>query len=216
MKIKSFYTNVKLKKIFSTKSIYFFLLSIILILLTQNIFLNLKINNKLKQEEISSKANLMSSKLKVVLSNIEGKKINNIEIVNSLGKTNFSEFFNLYDFVIVVYQNGLVCDPCSDFLFSKWNQAKGSVNKLIYPNLITIGEKLDRKTQLNYLKNNSSGNYFIDKNKTIKNQIIQSDFPVNFVLLVDKNMRVVYATYFTNESKQNFSNLVNKANRYVN
>lgn len=161
------------------------------------------------------KNNYMSVKLSHILSNIEAKVIDDFDLKYSDKTILLTDILNTYDYHIIIYQNGIVCDHCIDFLISNWKQQVTHFPSNLNPNLLIMGDKFDRNTFLTLKKKKLADFYYIDFNHHFKRTVLLNDFPTNFIFLLDNKKQIIYADYFTNDNKEILLEFFNKIIRYT-
>jgi len=215
MKTQSLLSTMNLKVIFSVKHLASVLLIVIIFSIWQNVKMQSVIEHNKNATDRLHKTNYMNSSLSAVLSNAEGLKIKNLVLQNVKGSKTFGKFFEDNNYCIIIFQNGIVCDPCLEFVGTYW-----SGNSYNFPNglsnqLIIIGDKNDRSTFVYLKKNRLENSYFIDINRQIRKDLSLNNLPTNFIFLIDNKQRVIYAEYFTSETKDKFDKFIRKAIRLV-
>lgn len=200
------------KKVFSIKVLLIFSVFVLTLLnlFSYNNFIHLKIQNKSLQEKF-----LLDISLIRETSNIEGTHIGEIELTNLLGKKLFNSFFNNDDYIIIIYQNGLVCDPCMEFFVNYWIINKNSFDSDLSKEMIIVNNTIDGLV-LRYLKSvHMENSFYYDSTNYIHDNIVKIDKPTNFLLFVDKSGEIIYSSYFDTDSKVNLISFINKVNRFL-
>ena len=215
MKTQSLLSTMNLKAIFSVKHLAIVLLLIIIFSIWQNVKLQSIIEHNNEVADRLHKTNYMDSSLSAVLSNAEGLKTKNIVLQNIRGNKTFGNFFENNNYCIIIFQNGIVCDPCSEFVGAYWTENSLKFPKGLSSQLIVIGDKNDRGTFIYLKKNHLEKSYFIDINYQIRKDLSLNNLPTNFLFLFDNKYRVIYSDYFTSETKDKFNEFIRKAIRFV-
>ncbi len=200
-----------IKKVVSVKIVFGLIVIVLSFLFIRN---SVKLNIYKSQLEKIKEVNYAGKALRNITPKIDGAVIENIELKGKNGSMNLNAIFEEKAYIIIVYQNGIVCNPCIEYVSSKWNNKNGFDKDLSYK-MIFISNIFDRAV-LNYLENNKMGDsYFIDTYGIIKKNILKNDLPVNFILLVNKNRQIIYTSTFSVDSEENIDRFLEKANRYV-
>ncbi|MCX6168636.1 MAG: hypothetical protein NTX65_04830 [Ignavibacteriales bacterium] len=148
---------------------------------------------------------------------MEGQIMDNIVLHNVKGKKYLGDLFENHDFFIAVYQNGMVCDPCLEFIQNYWAENSQKFPQGLSDKLIIIGSKNSRDTFVFLKRYNLENSYFIDINQYIqKNLLLSNILPVNFLFLIDKKLHIVYISYFTTIVKDQFKSFVSKSKKLIN
>ncbi len=201
-----------IKKIFSFKV---FIIVVIISLFSWNVISNSRLGILMNDKNFIQNEYLMTTYLTKIASNIEGENIDNIVLKNISGYTTFDSLFKNKDYMIVIYQNGLVCSPCLEFAMGNWTKYKKNFNKNLSQEMIIINYTVDGKV-LRYLNSvNSQKLYYIDSNNYIHDHIVKIDKPTNFLLFINKKRQIIFATYFSIDSRENFIDFITKVNRFL-
>lgn len=148
------------------------------------------------------------------ISNLEGVSIDNIVLRSSNRLVTFNEIILNNEYSIMVYQNGVVCNPCLEHITSKWFSSINKFEHELSKELVILSNIFDKSTYNFLVKRGMENFYFIDTNNIINKNIVKSDLPVSFIFFVNKN-KIIYSSFFSTNSKENFSNFIKKANRYL-
>jgi len=206
---------MNLKAIFSVKHLALVLLLVIVFSIWQNVKMQSIIEHNNNAAAKLHKTNYMDSSLSTVLSTAEGLKIKNLVLQNMRGNKKFRNYFENNNYCFLIFQNGIVCDPCLEFVGTYWSENSYNFPKELSNQLIIIGDKNDRSTFVYLKKNRLENSYFIDINHQIRKDLSLNNLPTNFIFLLDNKQRVIYADYFTSETKNKFDNFIRKAIKFV-
>lgn len=203
---------VWIKKVFSIKIIFGFVIILLSFSFIRN---NIELSILKFQLEEMKEANYTGRALLEITPKIDGAVIENIELKGKNDTKNLNTIFGEKAYTVIVYQNGIVCNPCLEYVTSKWNNSIPEFHMDLSNEIIFISSAFDRSV-LNYLENIMMENsYFIDAKEIIKKSILKNDLPVNFTLLVNKNRQIIYTSTFSSDTKENFDRFLEKANRYI-
>jgi len=216
MENRLLFTNMNFKRTFSNRYLLSFLILIIIIVLWQNINLMSKLTSCNENNDNIHKMNFVDSSVSSVLKNTEGLKVSNLVLQNISGEKYFYDFFAANEYCIIFYINGVVCDPCVDFIGEYWKNHSQYFPKKLSKQLILMENKNDRSTFINLKKNQMEYSYFVDLGHQFRKELTLNDFPTNFVFLFDKNFRIIYSDYFISDRKDKLYSFISKTIRFVN
>lgn len=203
---------ILMRKIFSFKV---FLIIVLVGLSYWNILSIYKIKTLMDEKSFIQSQYRESSYLTKVTSGMEGDRIDNIELKNISGNIKFDYLFKNKGYIIVIYQNELVCSPCLEFVMGYWIKNKKQFNSNLSQDLIIINNIANSST-IRYLSSVHAENaFYIDSKNYIHDNIIKIDKPTNFIFFINKNRQLIFSTYFSTESKDNLIDLLKNANRFL-
>lgn len=189
---------MKLKQIiFNNKNL--FALILILILFTIIYYSN-KINLKDKYER--GNFNLVDSIHRNELFKLKNESLSDLVLINNNRILLINNLFEHDSYIIIFYINGVVCDPCIEFLCTNWENLSSGFPCGLSKALIIIQDKKERETLITLKKYHKLNSYYIDIKGIIKKKIRVNEFPANYIFLLDKNQKIIMANYFTSNSKR--------------
>lgn len=201
-----------IKKILSLKV---FIMFVIIGLTYWNITSYYRLKILLDEKKLIEDQYLITNYLTKAASNMEGYYIDNIGLKNISGYKTFDSLFKEKEYIIAIYQNGLVCSPCLEYVTKSWANYRNQFESSLSPDMIIINNCVDGEV-LRYLNSvNLQSTYYIDSTNYIHDNIVKVDQPTNFLFLINKKRQIIFATYFSVEVKENFVELLQKANRYL-
>ena len=117
--------------------------------------------------------------------------------------------------MIIIFENGFVCDACLDYLTHYWTSNENRFNSALSRRMIILNNTMNG-LGLRYLHSIGMENsYYVDLTNYIHNSIVKIDKPTNFLFFVNKSGKIIYSSYFDTGSKKNLASFINKANRYL-
>ncbi|MGA7837993.1 MAG: hypothetical protein WB996_08505 [Ignavibacteriaceae bacterium] len=201
-----------IKNIFSFKVL---VITIIIILSFLNLFSYNRFVMVKRQKRILQEENLQTMSLLKETSNMEGTHIRDIELKNLSGKEPLNSLYNNKDYIIIIYQNGLVCDPCLEFLTNYWINNSNNFNRNLSRKMIILNNNIDGLV-LRYLHSvHMESSYYVDSTNYIHDNIVKIDKPTNFLFFINKSGEIIYSSYFDTETKEHLGSFLNKANRFL-
>ncbi len=108
---------IYLKKVFSNKIIFGLMILSLSFLWAQN---NVKSSILERNIEEMEENYLEFRSFMKTVNNIEGTSIDNINLKSKNGTISLNSILKNTEYSIVIYQNGIVCNPCLEYIFSKW------------------------------------------------------------------------------------------------
>lgn len=160
---------------------------------------------KLDTEYNKKNQNLADEILTKIIAKTEGHTIPNLTLRNTEEITNLSNLMSENKYLIIIYQNGVVCNPCLKLVSNFYQTYLKQSDSVSSNKLIIIGNKNTRATFLELRKYNLERFLYTDVLEDIRQSVIQNSLPVNFVLLIDNKRQIVNMDYFTNETSERLS-----------
>jgi hypothetical protein len=198
--------------VFSNKIIFGLMILILSFLWAQN---NVKSSILERNIDEMEEKHLEFRSFMKTVNNIEGASVDNVNLKSKNGTISLNSILKNTEYSIVIYQNGFVCNPCLEYIFSKWISRVNDFEQNLSKEIFFISNIYDNSV-LKYLKNiEIENNYYIDVRNVINNDIIKSDLPVNFMFFVNSNRKIIYSTFFASNSLENFDIFLIKVNRFI-
>lgn len=195
-----------------------------MLIVTLGYILLININQKDKEEVDRDpysqvKYNYVDSVLNDDILRAQGKIIDKLILKNQNKIISLKDLYTENKYIIIIYLNGVICDPCLDFVCENWGVKSQSFPVTISQRLTIVQNKrdraFDRSTIILLKKMGFNDSYWLDVDDRIKSQLKLSDSPTNFILFLNNNYKVIFMDYFSSDSKERFDNFIKKCLDFV-
>lgn len=195
-----------------------------MLIVTLGYILLININQKDKEEVDRDpysqvKYNYVDSVLNDDILRAQGKIIDKLILKNQNKIISLKDLYTENKYIIIIYLNGVICDPCLDFVCENWGVKSQSFLVTISQRLTIVQNKrdraFDRSTIILLKKMGFNDSYWLDVDDRIKSQLKLSDSPTNFILFLNNNYKVIFMDYFSSDSKERFDNFIKKCLNFV-